>query len=164
MPTAQEQIIKEYPKNLVLKSTEDHAKVLSKILRQADLRETHALGISNPFKALCKGIHNECYTVWNKELDKPIAMFGVGPSVYEEHGCVWMMGSDHLVNIRNEFLRHCREWLDVLLSKYSMVHNIIDTRNKVHIKWLEYLGFTFGHDFLFNGYNFRQFWKVRENV
>jgi hypothetical protein len=161
MVIQQELLVKEYKNNCILVSTIDHAKSLAPRLREADLNELKAHGLDSVENALISGVRDstECYTVWNKEIDKPIAIFGSGDM--EDVGYVWMLGSNDIKRIRYEFIRHCKDWLAKLLERYSIVYNVIDVRNKVHMRWLKFMGFEFGSNIEINGYSFKQFWKVK---
>ena len=167
MPIQKELLVQEYRKNCILKSINAHATSLAPRLRKADLNELKAHGLENMENALISGITDsiECYTVWNKAIDKPIAIFGSGDlDCVKGGGYVWMLGSSDIKKIKHEFLRHCKDWLDKLLERYNIVYNVIDVRNKVHMRWLEFMGFQFGTEIKINGYDFRKFWKVKSNV
>lgn len=75
---------------------------------------------------------------------EPAAIFGVvdmgetNPSV----GSIWLMGTPVILDIRREFLRQCRAQLAMQESTYDILTNFVDSRNTVHIKWLQWLGFS----------------------
>jgi hypothetical protein len=44
---------------------------------------------------------------------------------------------------RRTFLRKSKEQLQQLFSNYSVLFNVVDARNTVHIRWIKHMGFTF---------------------
>jgi hypothetical protein len=108
-------------------------------LRKADLMEIEAASGADPVDALRESAEKSvpsCTIIGN---DGTIAgMFGCVPD-----GTVWLLGSDALIQnpLRRQFLKECRRYVDAL--PYPLLHNVIDERNTVHIRWLKWMGFTF---------------------
>ena len=75
---------------------------------------------------------------------KPIAIFGVVDMKEDipKVGCVWMLGTNKIKDIKGQFLRRCKEQLEHQEEPYEVLTNFVDKRNKVHIKWLRWMGFT----------------------
>jgi hypothetical protein len=109
---------------------------LAKILRKADLDEiSHGSGLE-PQDALLYSfaVSEYCYTVW---LDDQIVMiFGVGD------GCPWMLASDLLLKVKREFVKECRRFVQAMLDRYGYLENYVWAGNKIHIYWLQWLGFV----------------------
>jgi hypothetical protein len=81
-----------------------------------------------------------------------VAIFGVAPSPYEGYGAVWLVATNAVQRHRLALLAECRAWRDDWATKYSRgLHNLVDSRNGTHLKWLKTLGFTFGHTADVNG-------------
>jgi len=81
-----------------------------------------------------------CTIVGNSGLGA--GMFGVrdeGNGV----GRIWLSGTDELVTMKRQFIRESRRYLVGMESMYKLLHNEIDERNTLHIRWLQWLGFTF---------------------
>lgn len=126
-------------------SKEEDLEYVAEHMRQADKDEAKASGFDCPRKALVESFRNsrpECYSVMHQAL--PVAMFGVVPDPYDPKiGSIWLLGTDHVTNdYPISFLRQCRRFLPILMSGYEMVHNVVDRRNTVHIKWLRWMGFS----------------------
>jgi hypothetical protein len=122
--------------NPVIKhTTRDDCIQLAKNLRKADLEEiSHGSGLE-PQDALLYSfaVSEYCYTVW---LDDQIVMiFGVGD------GCPWMLASDLLLKVKREFVKECRRFVQAMLDRYGYLENYVWAGNKIHIYWLEWLGF-----------------------
>lgn len=112
---------------------------LSLRLRQADLREIEAATGQDPVDALREGAEQSVPSCTIIDHTGAIAgMFGATPT-----GRVWLLGSDALIQnpLRRQFLRECRRYVDAL--PYPLLHNVIDERNTVHVRWLKWMGFTF---------------------
>ncbi|MAH44909.1 hypothetical protein CMI37_03720 [Candidatus Pacearchaeota archaeon] len=114
-------------------------------LRSADLKELQAHGVT-PEKALTVGYEasTPCYTIEHE--GEPVAMFGVSPltvGVPKQTGAVWLLGSDRIKDIRTRFLRESRQWLEEISKPYALLANVVHEENALHIRWLQFLGFTF---------------------
>ena len=113
-------------------------------MRDADSREMSAHGLS-PIQAASVSIldSNLAFTV--TYCDEPVLIFGVSDSTIEGLGAVWAMGTYEIRKIGSQFLRHSKEWIEILEDGYQAIGNIVDDRNDVHRRWLEWCGFEFGH-------------------
>lgn len=130
-----------YPQ--VIPSTEEHARWMAPRLREADKAEIAAMTGSYPESALLRGLEGDvCVTAVSPEGD-PFLMAGVRPSRFPEAGFVWMLGTDAIENFSIPFLRHARGYLDAFHDIYPLLHNYVDARNTVHIRWLKWMGCTF---------------------
>tara|TARA_Y100001963_G_scaffold83655_1_gene115939 strand:- start:3694 stop:4032 length:339 start_codon:yes stop_codon:yes gene_type:complete len=72
----------------------------------------------------------------------PAAMFGAGPAA-SGVGVIWLLGTDLLLGNTTRFLRESRFWMEQCARPYKLLFNYVDARNTVHIRWIEWLGFTF---------------------
>ncbi|MDX0568327.1 DUF2833 domain-containing protein, partial [Sinorhizobium medicae] len=74
---------------------------------------------------------------------KCIGLFGVDP--VDQHpyfGLVWMVTSDDVFRHRKQILRDSPVWLNKLHDLYPLLGNHVDARNRSHIRWLKWLGFS----------------------
>lgn len=113
-------------------------------LRAADLVELRAGG-STVEKSLVTGFRTSTPHAYSVIVgQRCIAMFGVVPlPSYERFGAVWMLGTDDLIKIQGQFLKQSRHYLAKLSERFDAVGNAVHYQNSVHIRWLEWLGFTF---------------------
>lgn len=115
-------------------------------LREADLREIELFGAGrDPMELLREGAEQSvpsCTIIGN--IGFVAGMFGVVPED-DGFGKVWLVGSDELVTppLSRQFLRECRKFLAAMEPHYLALGNHIDARNTLHIKWLQWMGFTF---------------------
>ena len=117
--------------------------VLVKNLRLADQREILAgTGMSiEDALAFAVNTSHKCWIGW--EDNKPIAIFGCSDSSNdnETSANVWLLGTDRIKDVRWQFLRKSKEWMSHVSKDYEMLWAVSDSRNKVHQKWYEWLGF-----------------------
>jgi scaffold protein Gp13 len=115
-------------------------------LRQADLQEIQAASGRDPVIVLREGAERSvpsCTIMGNTGY--VAGMFGVVPE--GDFGRIWMVGSEELTKapLSRQFLRECRDFVNVMERPYLAIGNYIDERNTVHIRWLRWLGFIFIH-------------------
>lgn len=99
-------------------------------------------------------------TITHKE--KPVAMFGIIPKDMSS-GILWMLTTNELNNIGRLFVRNCKEWFKEMLEIYPILDGFVDLRNKESIRWLTYIGVTWGDfktmgidNMTFKSFNFRK--------
>ena len=129
-------------KPFVRPATREDCLELAPRLREEDVQEClHSSGLPARESLLLSFHGGETFAVvWGTEV---VALFGhVGvPRII---GVPWMLASPTLSQIRKSFLRECREYVQRMLSLYGTLENYVWVENKVHIKWLQWLGFEFG--------------------
>lgn len=86
----------------------------------------------------------------------PFAIRGVMPG-----GVIWMLSSDAIREPSNRwfFARRAKADLAKDHAKHGRLHNLIDARNTVHARLLEWLGFSFGEPVLRGAVPFIPFWR-----
>lgn len=136
---------------------------LAPVLRKADLQEIEAASGADPVDVLRVSAERSAPACTIIDNEGNIAgMFGCVPD-----GTVWLLGADALIQppLRRQFLRECRRYVDAL--PYPLLHNYVDERNTVHIRWLQWMGFTFiGEPILLgpNQVSFRKFVRIQPYV
>ena len=123
-------------------ATEVDCIYLSEHLRKEDIQEIKAV-VGNLPLLLSLLIGHKLSAVPLVICDaesKPVAMLGVVPNGLI--GFIWMVGTDDLKKISLSFLRNSKDVCDVLKGKHQILHNYVDKRNKLHINWLKWMGFT----------------------
>ena len=112
-------------------------------LRLADQREAISGTGLSPDDALYMSVrHSDQFWVgWDDNV--PIAIFGYIDSSSDEGTAanVWLLGTDRVKAVRWQFLRKSKEWMDRVAANYDILWAVSDSRNKVHQKWYEWLGF-----------------------
>ena len=123
-------------------ATEVDCIYLSEHLRKEDIQEIKAVvGNLPPLLSLLIGHTLSAVPLVICDAEsKPVAMLGVVPNGLI--GFIWMVGTDDLKKISLSFLRNSKDVCDVLKVKHQILHNYVDKRNKLHINWLKWMGFT----------------------
>jgi len=159
-------------------ATEEDAIDMAPHLRQADRNEIAAHSGARPIDALCHGVRMSDRPKVVLYRDKPAAIFGLvslrgvddalgwpkgSPAL---DGAVWLLGTDQVQVFSRQFLRWSRQWLAETSVGYSCVGNMVDLRNYVHVRWIEWLGFKFIDNITYGpeGRTFLRFYKEVDSV
>lgn len=131
-------------------------------LRACDRAECIALGW-DPEKALEASYASSTQRYAIIDGSSVIGMFGAGPTDMPQLGSIWLLGSDRIQGIRFRFLRESRTWVERMHGEFPALWNRADSRNLLHLRWLQWLGFTIigtaPHET--SGVVFHQFIKVK---
>jgi hypothetical protein len=127
-------------------ATEDDVRFIAANMRQADIEEAGALGLS-PLDALMLSHHHaiKSYTLISPD-GEPIAITGVSPSsMGDVWGAIWLLGTGGIEKFPKTFLRNSIPVLDLLYEETgrTVFHNFAYAENDLHLKWLRWLGFKF---------------------
>jgi hypothetical protein len=77
--------------------------------------------------------------------DKVLAIFGDQPhDPGAGIGVPWLISTVFIEQHPRQFLRVCRPAVRRMLEQHRMLVNYVDKRNTAAIRWLGWLGFTFG--------------------
>lgn len=120
------------------------AHIIAKKMRDADRREMRAHGLT-PIQAAAASILDAKAAYTLTYCNEPVLIFGVSDSQIDGLGAIWAMGTYEIRRVARQFLKHSRDWIERLGEGYEYVGNIVDDRNDVHRRWLEWCGFEFGH-------------------
>ncbi len=75
--------------------------------------------------------------------DVPELMFGCGTTnILTRTGAPWLLGTDALERHARDFLRGSLHWVAEMRQRYTLLQNVVDDRNVVSKRWLQWLGFT----------------------
>ena len=125
------------------KAKYDDCLVLGKKLRKEDLAEIKALANLEGVSSLILGLINSHIAISIFTEDDVIcAMFGVQGEIGKD-AAVWMLASDEIQKVSIPFLKQNRKVIDYLNKLHPVLHNVVDARNKLHLRWLKWCGFTF---------------------
>lgn len=138
-------------------------------MRKADLAELKAqYPTAGPREVLLLGLNQSVPSrtmvrTYKKQEPTPVGMWGVVPG--DGFGLVWMLGTDELVEgvCARKFVRECRKELPHLLDEYPLLTNVVDARNEVHLRFIEWMHFDIGKEaHTINGLPFYRFWLTKE--
>ena len=134
-----------YENVLIRKARVSDAKILAPHLRKADKAEIKALLGLSPEIVLEASIRDSAktYSVTSLDGKEIYAIFGVA-TANATSGMIWLLGSEAMFKAaRVSFIRNSKFWVDKLMENYEILFNVVDCRNKKHIRWLKWIGFTF---------------------
>lgn len=94
---------------------------------------------------------------------EPCGMFGVQPTENPTCGLIWLVATPRIEERRNTitFLRAVPKWLDRIHETYDGLHNIIDSRNELHVRWIQWCGFKLIRSVWIEDVEFYEFAKVK---
>ena len=135
------------------------ALALAPMIRAADRREIETVSGEGPEMVLLRAVQ-ESQEAWAVERDgRVLSIFGVSSFLNDpEIGTPWLVATDDVkrvgVYIRKIVPGILRSWLQVYPKG---LHNAVDNRNHIHIRWLRHLGFSFLEYAEINGHLFHHF-------
>lgn len=131
---------------------------IAKKLRKEDVAELYAATGQTPVVALLESFMYPNTSSWIASIDGQDAIiFGV--TLVGNIGVPWLLATPQIERAPISFLRGCREWFNLFLHQCNELHNFVDERNVLHIKWLKWLGFDFIKKHNNYGYEQRPFWE-----
>lgn len=115
--------------------TVEHVSLAASDIRRADLMEWLAVLGETPAEHLAAGdwYFARCAL---SEAGEPLCMWGT-----ERDGSVWLVATNKAVPVALSIHRCLREEFQMLLEVAPEPHCWADSRNILHHKWLEWLGF-----------------------
>ena len=125
------------------------AEVIGKKLRECDNDEIEALFKRPPVEIVKMSIEDSKSGYGFVKLafmsDDPVMIFGVAPldDPYGDTGVPWAMATDALQEHSEVFMKLAPKWIEHMLNCYPHLINVVDARNRVSIRWLKKMGFTF---------------------
>ncbi len=130
-------------------------KVASNLLPddRRELEEGHGL---DPMEELPLAVHRGSCVWFEVPNGKTAGMAGVGPN-----GEVWMLCTPAILEYPITFAREAKRFIES--REEAILWNVVDKRNKVHLKLLKFLGFEFLEEISFGPkqLSFIEFCRVR---
>ncbi len=126
-------------------ATEDDARELAPLLRAGDLAEIAAQHGRPPVDILVESVRASTEAVAGRADGRLICIGGVGSlTLIGRIGVPWLMGTDLIDLHRREFMRQTRTMIERFHDTYPVLRNVVDARYDAAIRWLRWLGFSFG--------------------
>lgn len=126
-------------------ATEGDARALALDLRPEDEAEVRAMTGREPVESLLHGIqHSDVPLAIEDDDGSTIGLFGVVTAQENPRvGIVWLLASPKLLRHWRRLARESKRWIDSFQQHYDVLFNLVDERNTVHIRWIQWCGFTF---------------------
>lgn len=116
-------------------------------LREADVQEIEALGFT-PERGVLGSFDNSEHVFTIEHGGLPIAIFGGADDkcsdCTNDRGVPWLLASDGIRDHYVWFVRSSLEIVGMVQQHYGVLHNLVDVRNTLHIRWLKWCGFEMG--------------------
>jgi len=142
----------------IIPAIHDHIAPIAEHMREADRQEVWAASRSTPQEALDYSLKKSSFAYTGIVDDVPVVMFGVGDiNVLGGMGAPWLLGTDAVAHHARLFLRQSLLWRDAIRARYCRLSNFVDSRNRVSIRWLKWLGFELKEPVIMNGVVFYLF-------
>ena len=144
------------------KSTPNDIVEVAANMRQEDIEEIYAYSGSNPKSSLiyCYFASKPCMTMLGRK-GNIMGMYGVIP-IRKNLGKIWMLGHRTMTSDYKDvraFLRNSPIELDKFKMNYPILFNYVDARNRTHVKWIKYMGFSIIKEHATFGYEGRPFYE-----
>ena len=124
------------PKVEIHPITIEAAKEVASNLRPEDRREIEEGHGLDPMEELVWAAQNLSCVYFTMPNGKTAGMAGVEPD-----GTIWMLCTPVIHDYPISFAREAKRFIDS--RQEELLYNIVDERNKVHLKLLKFLGFKF---------------------
>lgn len=109
-------------------------------IRPEDRREIEGLGHSPLALVWCVETSAHATAFYNRDGELA-GIAGIGPDEQPGVGQVWMICTHAVEKNPVTFVRQARLWIENVGKDYSMLWNLMDSRNKLHHKLVKMLGF-----------------------
>jgi len=122
-------------------ATTRHARIIAGSMRPSDVAEVWDGWGLEPFEAIRVAITGSFYARTMFCGMEPLAIFGLAPlSIMGGASRVWVFGTSAIDRHGFAFARASRKALDDLLTRASVITNLIDTGDVRAGRWLDWLG------------------------
>ena len=126
--------------NYIHPATMEAAKEVASNLRDDDRREVEEGHGVDPMLMLTYAAQTTSCVYFTVPNGKTAGMAGVN-----EDGSIWMLCTPAIHEYPITFAREAKRFVD--RQKHKLLWNIVDKRNRVHLKLLKFLGFKFLREF-----------------
>jgi hypothetical protein len=130
-------------------ATKGDAEYLASNLRAEDRAEVEATTGQSPAVVVPKSfdVSTQCYAIRHASSqvdDQPCVIFGVADDAEAEGlGLVWLLATDDVYPVRRAVMEVSKQFIDYWIEQYPLgLHNIVDHRNLLHLRWCLRLGFV----------------------
>lgn len=146
--------------------TEDTIAYIAAHMREDDKAEVFAASGQTPLEALREGVRGSSYLACiHGDGGAPLALYGKTPlpQIGEGVSAPWMLGTKGLEKHRAWVFRSFAPFVDECQGR-DFFWNLIDARNVLHIRWLQFHGFEFVKRHEEFGHSRLPFWEFIRRV
>ncbi len=129
----------------IVPATDEHAREMALVMRQADVDEVWASSHYEPLEALLASLRVSLNPRAGLADGRVVCMYGMGQqTLISDWGIPWLLTAEGLDKHAKEFLRRSKQYVMKERHKYKFLLNYVDARHTVALRWLEWLGFDLG--------------------
>lgn len=126
----------------VIKAEESHIDIIAASMRTGDRMEVWAAGHLSPEVALRESLKNSPFAWTGLSHGTPVLMFGIAEvSALSTTGIPWLLTADGIKNVKLEFIRFSKYYVQQMRKHYCLLENYVDARYKDAVRWIEWCGF-----------------------
>lgn len=112
-------------------------------MREQDAMEMWSAFRYSPIEAALDSYKKAFISLTIEKDGKPIVMFGIMPKSMAS-GAMWLLSTNGIYKIGRIFVRNSKAWVSDMLEFYPHLWGMVDLRNTVSKRWLDYLGCKWG--------------------
>lgn len=146
----------------IVPAAPEHIEVIAANMREADRREVWASHRHTPGQALERSL-GRSELAWTCFVhSQPAFMWGVSRqgSLISRTGAPWLLGTSAIFEVRREFLKQSRAYVDLMQERFPRLENFVHAENRLSIRWLKWCGFVLDDiPELINYEDFFLFWR-----
>jgi hypothetical protein len=110
-------------------------------MRESDIEEIWASHHHVPIYSLTTSLEESLFCISIMKDNHTLGMFGIQPDgILGEFASIWLLGANELTAEFKKKIRLSRNFIKFFLQHYPLLHNFVDARNKISIKWLRFCG------------------------
>lgn len=130
-------------KVLVKRATAEDVEEVIRNIRDADRLEIES-ATGKPYDEVLRGLPKLCDEMWAGFADgKCGVLFGFQkPTFVSEHTVAWLISTKMVDAEAITFIRNSKKVFGLMCKGHEYLFNFVDSRNKLAIRWLKWLGFT----------------------
>ncbi len=118
-----------------------HAHAMAGRYREADERECRAMSGRSALEAAQHSVQHAT-PGWAGLVDGTcVCVFGASPSLVEDAGVPWLLGSQELDDLPLSLARRSRLYVHRMLDQFPYLYNLVDARHEASLRWLKWCGF-----------------------
>jgi hypothetical protein len=148
-------------------ATRADAEFIASHLRVEDRAEVEAATGRSPLEIVPESfdLSTQCYTIRHASVlqvdDLPCAIFGVADDPTTEGlGLVWLLATADVFNVRGSVLAAAPHYINAMSARYPLgLHNVVDHRNLLHLRWCLKTGFVEIGQVDVNGFPFHHIYR-----
>ena len=145
---------------------DDYATIKEMKFRDEDIREVSCvLNVDAVAERIAGYIADDCmcfpHTFLCLSDGEPFAIVGTVATQHQSVRTIWCVGTDKIANGGMELLLWSQTIVNMMHEMSPILENYVDSRNRIHVKWIKSMGFTFtGRDYFIDGIKFLHFARV----